>query len=137
MLNNPSLWYHSKGMQRIAFCDFNLGVRKFFNFVGKMLSRAAPICQEFFEYRQMIDYITIIINYVNGFASVVTLSLFYNTSFQVGWVDIKQILNITFLQSSLSVLLSTLYLSCCFSRRNFSASSSNLDLIFNSQSFYL
>ena len=48
-LNNPTFRQYSKGMQFIAFDDFHLSTRDFFDFIGKILSSITAICQEFFE----------------------------------------------------------------------------------------
>ena len=53
-LNDPAFWQHGKGMQFIAFYDFNLITREVLDFVGKILTCVASICQEFFEQKQMI-----------------------------------------------------------------------------------
>ena len=69
-LNNPSFWQNDKGMQFISLNDLNFSTRKLFDFIGKLFSCVASIRQKFFEQRQIIGYITIIINHVDCPASV-------------------------------------------------------------------
>lgn len=64
-LDNPAFWQNSKGVEFTAFNDLNICARKSVDGVGKIFSGVTSIHQNLLEHRQMIRYITIIVNHVD------------------------------------------------------------------------
>ena len=64
-LDDPAFWQNSKGVEFIAFNDLNICARKSGDGVGKIFSGVTSIHQNLLEHRQMIRYITIIVNHVD------------------------------------------------------------------------
>lgn len=69
-LDNPAFWQDGKGVEFTALNNHNICARKSVNGVGKIFSGIASIYQNLFEHRQVIGYITIIINHINSSVSV-------------------------------------------------------------------
>ena len=69
-LHNPTLWQDSKCVELVTLDDLNLRTRKGLDRVCKCFSGVTSICHNLFERREMIGYITIIINHINRAGSI-------------------------------------------------------------------
>lgn len=64
-LNDPAFRKDSKCVEFIALHNLNICARKSVDGVGKIFSGIASIHQNLLEHRQVIGYITIVVNHIN------------------------------------------------------------------------